>query len=87
MGGYIRWQLVGWGLADLQAAALVVVGLVGVIAWTRGRIGEAIVGYGRLLAAEGGHMVAALAMAGVAAGASPRSPTRSCCSCPRRPGS
>jgi hypothetical protein len=67
-GGYMRWQLVEWGLADLQAGALVMVGLVGVIAWTRGRIGEAIGGYGRLLAAEGGHLVAALAMAAVAAG-------------------
>ncbi len=68
LGAYIRWQLGGWGLADLQAAALVFVGIVGVVAWTRGRMGAAIVGYGRLLAAEGGHMVAALAMAGVAAG-------------------
>ena len=68
LGGYIRWQLGGWGLADLQAASLVVIGLVGAIAWTRGRIGEAIVGYGRLLAAEGGHLIAALAMAGVGTG-------------------
>jgi hypothetical protein len=68
VGGYIRWQLGDWGLADLQAAALVVVGLVGVVAWTRGGIGEAIRGYGRLLVAEGGHLLAALAMAGVAAG-------------------
>jgi hypothetical protein len=68
VGGYVRWQLGDWGLADLQAGALVVVGLVGAVAWTRGRIGEAIVGYGRLLAAEGGHLVATLAMAAVAAG-------------------
>jgi hypothetical protein len=67
LGGYIRWQLGDWGLADLQAGALVVVGLVGAVAWTRGRFGDAIVGYGRLLAAEGGHLVAALAMAAVAA--------------------
>jgi hypothetical protein len=68
LGRYIRWQLGDWGLADLQAAALVVAGLVGVVAWTRGNCGEAIGGYGRLLAAEGGHLLAALAMAGVAAG-------------------
>ena len=68
LGTYIRWQLGGWGLCDIQAAAMVFVGLVGVVAWTRGRMGASIVGYGRLLAAEGGHMVAALAMAGVAAG-------------------
>ncbi len=68
LGAYIRWQLGGWGLCDIQAAAMVFVGLVGVVAWTRGRMGSSIVGYGRLLAAEGGHMVAALAMAGVVAG-------------------
>jgi hypothetical protein len=68
LGGYIRWQLGDWGLADIQAAALVVVGLVGVIAWTRGGTGQAIRGYASLLAVEGGHMLAALAMAGVAAG-------------------
>jgi hypothetical protein len=66
LGDYIRWQL-GWGLTDLQAGALVAVGLVGAVAWTRGRIGEAIAGYWRLLAADGGHLVIALAMAAVAA--------------------
>jgi hypothetical protein len=65
LGRYVRWQL-GWGLTDLQAAALVVMGLVGVVAWTRGRLGEAIQGYRRLLAAEAGHLVVALAMAGAA---------------------
>ena len=39
------------------------VGLAGAVAWTRGSIGEAIVGYARLLATEGGHLVAAVAMA------------------------
>ncbi len=68
LGNYIRWQLGDWGLADLQAGVLVVVGLAGAVAWTRGRIGEAIVGYGRLLATEGGRLVAVLAMAAVAAG-------------------
>src|SRR5581483_5452882 len=69
LGGYIRGQIGDWGLADLQAAALVFVGLVGIVAWTRGRAGEAIAGYGRLLATEGGHLIGALAMAGVATGA------------------
>jgi hypothetical protein len=68
VGGYIRWQLGDWGLADLQAGALVVVGLVGMVAWTRGRLGEAISGYGKLLTAEGGHLIAALGMAAVAGG-------------------
>jgi hypothetical protein len=66
LGDYIRWQL-GWGLTDLQAAALVLVGLVGAVAWTRGRIGESIAGYWRLLRADGGHVIVALAMAAIAA--------------------
>lgn len=69
LGSYIRWQLGDWGLADIQAAALVVVGLVGIVAWTRGGLGEAIGGYGRLLASEGGHLLGALVMAGVATAA------------------
>jgi hypothetical protein len=68
LGAYIRWQIGDWGLADLQSAALVFVGLVGIVAWSRGRLGEAIAGYGRLLAAEGGHLIAVLLMAAVAAG-------------------
>ena len=63
----MRWQL-GWGLTDLQAAALVGIGLAGAVAWSRGTIRGAIAGYGRLLTAEGGHLVAAVAMAGVGAG-------------------
>jgi hypothetical protein len=66
LGQYVRWQL-GWGLTDLQAAGLVGVGIVGVVAWSRGRLGEAISGYRRLLAAEAGHLIVALAMAGAAA--------------------
>ncbi len=66
LGDYIRWQL-GWGLADLQGAAMAVIGLIGVVAWSRGRIGEAVGGYRRLLAAEGGHLVVAMAMASAAA--------------------
>ena len=66
LGQYVRWQL-GWGLVDIQAVSLVLVGLVGVVAWSRGRIGEAIAGYRRLLTAEGGHLVVALAMAAAAA--------------------
>ncbi len=68
LGAYIRWQLGGWGLADLQAGSFLGLGLVGVVAWTRGRPSDAIAGYGRMLATEGGHLIAILAMAGVAAG-------------------
>jgi len=66
LGSYFRWQL-GWGLTDLQAAALVTVGLVGAVAWGRGTIRGSIAGYKRMLAAEGGHLIVALAMASVAA--------------------
>jgi hypothetical protein len=66
LGQYIRWQL-GWGLTDVQAAGLVALGLIGGVAWSRGRLGEAITSYRRLLRFEAGHLVVALAMAGAAA--------------------
>ena len=66
MGRYVRWQL-GWGLVDFQAAALVTIGLVGVVAWSRGSIGETLAGLIRLLRSQAGHLIAALAMAGAAA--------------------
>ena len=65
---YLRWQS-GWGMVDLQAAAVTTVGLLGAVAWSRGTPGDALKGYLRLLAAEGGHLVASLGLAGVAAGA------------------
>jgi hypothetical protein len=67
VGDYVRWQL-GWGLTDLQAAALVGIGMTGAVAWSRGTLRGAIAGYGRLLAAEGGHLVAVVAMASVGSG-------------------
>jgi hypothetical protein len=68
IGRYIRWQL-GWGLTELQAASLLALGLVGAVAWSRGSPRGALIGYFRLLSDEGGHLVVALAMAGVAAAA------------------
>jgi hypothetical protein len=65
-GRYIRWQF-GWGLVDLQGASLVFLGVVGIVAWTRGSLGDALVGFRRLLREQGGHLVAAIAMAAVAA--------------------
>jgi len=66
LGRYIRWQL-GWGLVDLQGASLVVLGSVGVVAWSRGSIGDALWGFKRLLEDQAGHLIVALAMAAAAA--------------------
>lgn len=66
IGRYIRWQL-GWGLIDLQTAAFVFIGMTGAIAWSQGTVRGALKGYFRLLSAEGGRLIAAIAMAGVAA--------------------
>lgn len=68
VGSYLSWQL-GWGLVYLQGAAVVAAGLFGAVAWSRGTAGDAFLGYFRMLAVEGGHLVAALAAAGLAAGA------------------
>ncbi|HMB08435.1 MAG TPA: hypothetical protein VKP69_32480 [Isosphaeraceae bacterium] len=67
VGRYLRWQL-NWGLADLQGAALVVVGLAGAVARSRGTLGGAVRGYVRLLADQGGRLVVVLALAGFASG-------------------
>jgi hypothetical protein len=68
IGSLLRWQL-NRGLADLQGAALLTVGLAGAVAWSRGTAGGALRGYLRMVAAEGGHLVALLAAAGLLAGA------------------
>jgi len=52
----------------VQGAALVTLGLAGAVAWSRGSATSAVRGYLRLLAAEGGHLVALVALAGLAAG-------------------
>ncbi|HEX3450213.1 MAG TPA: hypothetical protein VHS97_18305 [Isosphaeraceae bacterium] len=67
LGNYVRWQL-GWGLTDVQVVGLIGFGLAGAVAWSRGSIGGAMAGYGRLLAFEGGHVVALAAIAGFASG-------------------
>jgi hypothetical protein len=48
---------------------LVVAGVAGVVAWTRGSLSGVVRGYPRLLAAEGGHVAALLTLAGLTAGA------------------
>jgi hypothetical protein len=67
IGQYIRWQL-GTGLADLQAASFLVIGITGVVAWTRGSLGSAIRGYSRMLSNEGARLTLVLAVAGISAG-------------------
>jgi hypothetical protein len=67
VGDYVRWQL-GWGVTDLQAAALVLAGLAGAVAWSRGTVHGALAGYLRLLTSEGGHLVAVVALACAASG-------------------
>jgi hypothetical protein len=66
LGRYIRWQL-GWGLIDFQAAAIVFIAMTGGVAWSQGKLKGALRGYLRLLSAQGGRVIAAIAMAGVAA--------------------
>ncbi|MDR3633141.1 MAG: hypothetical protein P4L84_04840 [Isosphaeraceae bacterium] len=68
LGRYIRWQL-SWGLADLQAASWLLLGLAGALAWTRGGIGASLRVYGRTLRKEGTRMALTLALAGLATGA------------------
>jgi hypothetical protein len=68
VASYLRWQ-VGWGLVYLQAVAIAFAGLLGAVAWSRGTPGDALKGYLRMLSDEGGHLVAALAAGGAAAGA------------------
>jgi hypothetical protein len=66
LGRSIRWQL-GWGLVDVQAASLLVIGLVGVAAWSRGSLWETLNGFIRLLKGQGGHLVVCALIAGAAA--------------------
>jgi hypothetical protein len=64
-GQYVRWQL-GWGLTDLQGAALVGLGIAGAVAWSRGTIRGTLAGYRRLLATGGGSLVAVTLLAATA---------------------
>jgi hypothetical protein len=66
LNDYVRWQL-GWGVIDLQGAAILVIGMAGGLAWSRGTLGSVIVAYWRLLRAEGGHLVGLLIGGGVLA--------------------
>ncbi len=65
-------NLLGWqireGIMYEQGLAFLTVGVVGAAAWTRGNPRAALAGYGRILAAEGGRLVAILGAASVVAG-------------------
>ncbi|MBV8381427.1 MAG: hypothetical protein JOZ63_02400 [Planctomycetaceae bacterium] len=63
----LHWQL-SWGLVDLQGASLPLLGLAGAVAWSRGTLAGTVRGFGRLLSAEGGHLLVAVLAAGLAAG-------------------
>lgn len=67
-GRAVRWQL-GWGLVELQAASLVLVGLVGVVAWSEGSTAGTLHGFRRLLARQTGRLIVVLAIAGAASAA------------------
>jgi hypothetical protein len=68
VGTWLRWQL-GRGLADVQTFALLISGLAGAAAWGSGSIRGAIQGYFRMLATQGGRVVATFVLAGLCAGA------------------
>jgi hypothetical protein len=65
------WLLVfihGWGLVELQAAALVTAGVAGAAAWSSGSMGAACRGYFGLLRAHGGRVAATVAATSIASG-------------------
>ncbi len=69
IGTWMRWLLFGWGLADLQAIALVFTAVVGSLAWCRGANWEMLSGSFRTVRENGGRLVAFFAIGGIASGA------------------
>ncbi len=61
-------HLLGWGLVDLQAASLVVLGLVGTLAWSGGSIRVWLRLWRRLMSQSAARLVAFLALGWVVAG-------------------
>jgi hypothetical protein len=59
----------GWGIVNLQAAAIVTMGMAGVVAWGSGRVLEVFRDYFGLLRVEGGRLAALIALGGLSAGA------------------
>ncbi len=66
--GVLAALILGWGLVLVQGAALITMGLVGAAAWSGGGPAAACRRYQDMLRAEGGRLVAALAVSGLAAG-------------------
>jgi hypothetical protein len=60
--------LQGWGVVVLQAVALLFFGLAGGLAWGRGSWKATLKGYGRLLRAEGGRVLAIAVATGILCG-------------------
>jgi hypothetical protein len=79
------YRRLAWGLVSMQGVALVTVGVAGAVAWSRGSMASAIRGYVRMLWAEGGHLVAALALGCVAAGSASALAYALVLSLPRQP--
>jgi hypothetical protein len=79
------YRRLAWGLVGMQGAALMTVGIAGAAAWSRGTLGGAIRGYVRLLWAEGGHLVSAIALGGLAAGSASALAYALVLSLPRQP--
>lgn len=70
---YVPWMIRGtrlvWSLVAVQSFGLVFAGLLGGLAWTRGSGKLGLRGYGRLLRASGGRLVAVLTFSSAACGA------------------
>lgn len=69
---YVPWVIRGanlvWSLVAVQAFGLLAAGLLGGLAWTRGSGKLGLRGYGRLLRASGGRLVAVLSLSCLACG-------------------
>lgn len=67
IAAFLRWEL-SWGLVAWQAAGLLFVGWFGAAAWSQGARWGTLRGFGRMLRADGGRVLAVVLVGGVAAG-------------------
>ncbi len=68
VGEWLRWFLLSWGLADLQALALPLAALVGAVAWAPGSVLGPVRGCVQMLRTQGGRVLFAFGFAGIAGG-------------------